>query len=71
MKPKIMIAIPQYVAPAKTIEDILCLATLIASGHASPSATVQDSVEHYERLEDDCLSCPVSNVCLALIINGG
>ncbi len=55
---------------ANTIEDVLCLATLIASGELHPNATIEDSTAFYEKeVNQDCSICPFKLVCLACIIN--
>ena len=50
------------------IEEVLCLATLIACVELSPSATLKDSDRYFERIVT-CDQCPYEYKCLAVIIN--
>jgi len=50
------------------IEEVLCLAVLIADNKLLYSATVEDARDFYARV-GDCGSCPVTLRCLACIIN--
>lgn len=51
-------------------EEVLCLATLVASGELPPSATVKDSETFFtEETGGDCSKCPFAAVCLATIIH--
>jgi hypothetical protein len=54
---------------ADSLEDILCLSSLIASGKLNPNSTFQDSNKYYESLEYGCSNCSLNDVCLACIIN--
>lgn len=55
---------------AESIEDILCLSTLIASGELPPSATLDQSKEFYvNETGENCNKCPFKLTCLACIIN--
>jgi hypothetical protein len=55
---------------AREIEDILCLATLIAKETLPYNAKVENSKEYYEMdMHGDCGICPHVNICLASIIN--
>lgn len=55
---------------AESIEDILCLATLIANGELLPNATLDQSQEFYvKETGEDCSICPFNLTCLACIIN--
>lgn len=55
---------------ATTIEDILCLATLIAVGRLPEDSEVADAIGYYDSLpvEDGCEACPFHLKCLAYII---
>lgn len=53
---------------AKTLEEILCLASLIASGKFSPTATAKEA-NTVGGMYDGCYGCPLTEVCLACIIN--
>ena len=58
------------ISDAKTIEEILCLATLITSGELSSEGALEDSEDYFiETLKSDCGSCKFCNICLATIIN--
>lgn len=55
---------------AESIEDILCLSTLIANGELSTKATLEDSAEFYENeTKSNCGNCPFNLTCLACLIN--
>ena len=55
---------------AETIEDILCLATLIGSAELAPNSTLEDAKKFYEEIAGgDCGKCLLKSVCLACIIN--
>lgn len=54
----------------ESIEDIFCLATLIASGELPPSATLDQSKDFYvNETGENCNKCPFKLTCLACIIN--
>ncbi len=54
----------------ESIEDILCLATLITSGELPPSATLDQSKDFYvNETGENCNECPFKLTCLACIIN--
>ena len=55
---------------AESIEDILCLSTLIANGELSAKSTLEDSAEFYKNeVGSYCGNCPFNSTCLACIIN--
>ncbi len=55
---------------AESIEDILCLSTLIANGELLPNATLDQSREFFvNEVKEDCSNCPFMLTCLACIIN--
>lgn len=55
---------------AESIEDILCLSTLIANGKLSAKAILEDSADFYKNeTGSDCGKCPFISTCLACIIN--
>lgn len=54
---------------AGSIEDILCLATLIAKKELSSDSLIYDSERYHERILG-CENCNHSDTCLACIING-
>ena len=54
---------------AANIEEIICLAVLIASGKLPVDSTVYDSNIYYEKIDKDCGSCQFEKKCLACIIN--
>jgi|GEM_PF-6101080 len=55
---------------AKTIEDVLCLATLTAGGILHPESTIFFAKNYFEdNLKGDCENCKMVNVCLAMTIN--
>jgi hypothetical protein len=59
---------------AETIEEILCLATLISSKILDHNATLEDAKKYYVNLEKrtscgGCINCPSCDICLACIIN--
>lgn len=55
---------------ANSIEEILCLSTLVANGELPPNATIGDSINFYEKeTGEDCDKCPFCATCLACIIN--
>ena len=51
------------------LEDVLCLATLIATSMLPPTATLKDSDEYFARREYRCDNCSIERVCLAIIMN--
>ena len=56
---------------AESIEDILCLSTLIANGELPPNAELNDSRDFFvNEVKEDCQNCPFKLTCLACIING-
>lgn len=58
------------IEPAESIEDILCLSTLIASGELPPNAELNDSRNFFvNEVKEDCDNCPFNLTCLACIIN--
>jgi len=55
---------------AESIEDILCLSTLIANGELLPNANLDQSKEFYvNETGENCNKCPFKLTCLACIIN--
>ena len=50
------------------IEEVLCLATLIAAGNLPPTATLEHATEFYQNASW-CDWCPNHKKCLACIIN--
>jgi len=57
---------------AGSIEEVLCLATLVASGILPDYSDTVDAARHYQALEQmnkDCSDCLCFNKCLACIIN--
>lgn len=55
---------------AESIEDVLCLSTLIANGELSPDARLHESRHFFvEEVKEDCGNCPFMLTCLACIIN--
>ena len=64
------VALPRSLDNADTLEEILCLATLVAVGELHPESNLGDSLDFFiERTESDCSSCPFCEKCLATIIN--
>ena len=53
---------------ANSIEEILCLSALIATGNINHSARVIDARDYFDSI-GTCDSCPANNRCLACIIN--
>jgi len=50
---------------ADTIEEIICLASLIASKQLEPDATIEDMGKYFdEALHGDCPHCKLSATCL-------
>jgi hypothetical protein len=54
---------------AEFIEDVLCLATLIASGTLPPDSDITDVEKYFNKVHQDCGNCPLNKKCLAFIIN--
>lgn len=55
---------------AESIEEILCLSTLIANGELPPVAGIHESRNFFvEEVKEDCGNCPFMLTCLACIIN--
>lgn len=66
---KLIVSHPK-IEKAESIEDVLCLSTLIANGELSAKATLEDSAEFYKNeTGSDCGKCPFNPTCLACIIN--
>lgn len=64
------VAIPRSLDNADTLEEILCLATLIAVGEIHPDSKLSESLNFFiEKTGSDCSSCPFCDKCLATIIN--
>lgn len=65
-----MVSIPHSLDNADTLEEILCLATLISVGELHPESNLGDSLNFFiEKTGSDCSSCPFCEKCLATIIN--
>jgi hypothetical protein len=66
-----MIAKPKFNIPrigqANTIEEILCLSTLVAVKYLKWNATIEDSKVFQKTTT--CGNCAFNNICLACIIN--
>lgn len=58
-----------WLSQAKSIEDISCLSTLIATKALKPDAKLSDAHNYFMETLEDCGNCPHSKVCLAMIIN--
>ena len=56
---------------AKSIEEILCLSTLIIGGILPVDSSVKDSQDYFDLLSwpGDCSACPLNQKCLACLIN--
>lgn len=55
---------------AGTLEDVLCLSTIIANRNTLQVENVDDAREEYLRTFDgDCQECPYHENCLACFIN--
>ncbi len=55
---------------ATTLEDVLCLSTIIANKNTLQVENVNDAREEYLRTFDgDCLKCPYHENCLTCFIN--
>jgi hypothetical protein len=55
---------------AHSIESILCLTALIASGILHPESSLSDATSHYMYTSyEDCNNCQLKNKCLTCIIN--
>lgn len=55
---------------AEKLEDVLCLATLIAVGRLPGHATITESNYVWDGLyKQECSNCPYMDKCLACIIN--
>lgn len=54
---------------AQLIEEIICLAVLIALDKLPPEATLDDAGKYWVDLQGDCSQCPCFDKCLASIIN--
>lgn len=65
-----ILELPERLYHAGSLEDILCLSTLIAKQYLLPSATISDSIDYYKNnVNTDCGACPFVDTCLACIIN--
>ena len=54
-----MVAIPSSLDNADNLEEILCLATLIAVGELSDACNLGDSLQFFiEETKSDCYNCP-------------
>ena len=64
------ISIPRSLDNADTLEEILCLATLIAVAEIHPESKLSDALSFFiEKTGSDCSSCPFCDKCLVTIIN--
>jgi hypothetical protein len=55
---------------AETIENILCLATMVATGLLPVTAEIEDAQNILAKMYDgDCFECPNKDKCLACRIN--
>lgn len=55
---------------AQEVEEVICLAVLIAGAILQHDATIDDSRDYYSnRLSEECAACPMFTKCLAVIIN--
>lgn len=59
----------RVVNDAQSLEDVLCLSTLMAGKILLNSASLEESKHYYNTLLDGCNDCKLSQVCLACIIN--
>lgn len=65
-----ILTMPPMLESADTLENILCLSVLIATGKLSPDATLHESSWYFEHVaENDCSNCPLAWKCMACIIN--
>lgn len=67
--PKMVNASYPQLKSARTLEDILCLATLTATNTLPYNATTADATERYEKFPNGCDDCCFVKVCLACAIN--
>lgn len=66
----LVVASPKF-EKVSYIEEILCLATLIANGELPPNASIEDSRDFFaNETKEDCDNCPFKLTCLAIISNG-
>ena len=57
---------------AKSIEEILCLSTLITGGILPVDSSIKDSKDYFDLLPlpgGDCSACSLNQKCLACLIN--
>jgi hypothetical protein len=52
----------------ESLEDMFCLATLIATGELSPDSNIGQVRKYYRKIET-CDNCPYVKKCLAVQIN--
>jgi hypothetical protein len=64
-----MVRVHNRIWNAKNIEDVLCLATLIAKEVLRPDATLEHAIKFYNGFQNGCNDCPFMETCLACIIN--
>jgi len=62
------IEIPDCLAAANEIENILCLATLVANGEIS-HASLEEANQYFDEIKNDCSECKYFEKCLAVMIN--
>ena len=51
-----------------TLEEVLCLGTLVATGSLPPEATTADASKHFESVGEYCNYCPLHDKCLAYLL---
>lgn len=57
---------------ADTFEEVICLASLIASKQIDPDSTIYDMQKHFEQvLHADCGNCNIGATCLLNGMYGG
>jgi hypothetical protein len=64
------VTIYPVIKQAKTIEDVICLASLIAAGIFPPTADLEDKDNYFDQmLSGQCINCKLNKLCLANTIN--
>ncbi len=70
MNIKTLTIVNPQIEEAQSIKEVLCLATLIATGELPPNATINDSRNFFkEETKSNCFNCPFSLTCLGSIIS--
>jgi len=54
---------------AQNIEEVLCLATLIAIKELDAKSNTDDAKIYWDNLDTGCSDCAFQYICLACIIN--